>query len=149
MAHVKGGFAAELREGSLDLSHINDTIDSRAKTNHRLDFVQNWVDKSVLHTAIILDSIGVQRIADIEIQQGDFWAYYFIVAIYDTTGKVYFMHLNVDGIVMMIWVEYPEHKMLWVTTGPGLLNPPRWWEFWPHWLQCVLRVVFFGWIWMR
>jgi len=66
----------------------------------------------------------------------------------DSAGRTLFVDGCTAGHIMTIREGDATGALLYVRSGFGFYPEP-WWTILPHWLQCVLRVVFFGWIWMR
>ena len=107
---------------------------------------------TMLFLAQTLCSVGMEEIVDINIEltyPSGGSLFYFNATIRDTAGIVYFMYLNEDGAASLIYrgYRYQYGELLWYAPLGTSILPL--WAFWPPWLQCVVRVVFFGWIWMR
>jgi len=61
----------------------------------------------------------------------------------DEHGSVYSLVMSGSALIVIL-----NENNIAVWGGSEIVRAP-WWTIFPSWLQCVLRVVFFGWIWMR
>jgi|GEM_PF-2598298 len=100
---------------------------------------------SVAQTLYILTG---GRIVDVRIHinvEPENWLDRYHALITDHNDNAYLLMLTESGSLSAILDS--DHQILWsFHEGPGI---QPWWMIFSPWLQCVLRVVFFGWIWMR
>ena len=96
----------------------------------------------VREAAEIIDSLGIGRI--VELQAAPFRGIYSL-SFSDEYGNLYSIGMESIGLISLV---DENGNALWYF-GSGSMLPAPWWAWLPPWLQCILRVVFFGWIWMR
>jgi len=117
------------------------SVDYNAALLYReLNTVQPNSKEQARRIAAILDEIGIGRIVESQVNH------------YGERYSVRFSdeHGNIGTIIMedtsLIAILDGNNFAIW--GGSEIVSSP-WWFFLPSWLQCVVRVVFFGWIWMR
>ena len=109
---------------------------------------------SAFGSAEKIDSFGARRIAEVQIQLGNYGAFradYFIV-VTDEHGNSFFAHLNENGSVGFLWAGTDDQgELLWFYDW-GHIGPPMpvacWYTRLPRFLHWLFRWVFFGWAWM-
>jgi len=108
----------------------------------------------VFFGAKTIDDFGAGRIADVQIQLGNYDAFGtdYHITITDEDGNSFFAYLSVDGLMMMLWAGTDDQgELLWFYDW-GHIGPPMpvacWYTRLPRFLHWIFRWVFFGWAWM-
>ncbi|MCL2195297.1 MAG: hypothetical protein FWB76_05035 [Oscillospiraceae bacterium] len=99
--------------------------------------------------AVVFEKNDFGRINQIQFEVSDMGLDLWIRGtVTDNTGRTLFIDACTVGYVMTIREGDATGVLLYGRSGFGAYYPEPWWAFWPSWLQCVLRWIFFGWIWM-
>ena len=106
-----------------------------------LNTIQPISKEQTRRIAELLDSFDVGKIIEFQVEQ-----YYvrYSISFLDEHGSRYSIVMERTALIAIL---DENGYALWYLGGGQISS--GWWQFWPAWLQCVLRVVFFGWIWMR
>jgi len=88
-------------------------------------------------------------IADIQLLAAD-EAGHFLLLVTDQNGIKYEVEINSNGGLPSVLREDGVY-IYRTTSGPLIFVEPalKWWQHLLPWMQCILRYVCFGWIWMK
>jgi len=92
-------------------------------------------------TGGMISEVNIQ--AQIQLYPHNYISDFYAVVI-DQNNQSYTLILDERGPLYAIWDS--NRQEVWNRHGGPNLS---WWMTLPFWMQCILHVVFFGWIWMR